>query len=368
MATGRKRGATRRVRIVAQQPSVALSKEEFVRRFRARFTDPAYGAVDAELEKVADVAWKAYQADRKSPRTRKAGRGFADPEFPLPLEWLETRERIHAAERAQRSRRSRSRVLVVSGAPRSSQTCPSETSKTWRLAKHAARAIAAQRGFEVDFLDLSVLSAEYGRVIYPCKACVSTAQPLCHWPCSCYPNHGQGQTGDWMNELYPRWAAAHGVMILTPVHWYQAPSALKLMIDRLVCADGGNPDLTSTHGKDAAAAKAIELRGWPYPRHLAGRAFAVFVHGDAAGAEGLRRNLVDWLTDMELIPAGPHAGVDRYVGYYEAYATSHDALDADRAVWKEVENLALGLVERVRQIRAGTYRRPDAGLSAPRSK
>src|SRR5438132_10137590 len=97
------------------------------------------------------------------------------------------------------------------------------------------------KGFEVDLLDLSRLASEYGRVIYPCKACVSTAMPLCHWPCSCYPNHAMGQVNDWMAEIYPRWMAAHGVMILCPVHWYQAPSSLKLMIDRLVCADGGNP-------------------------------------------------------------------------------------------------------------------------------
>ena len=43
------------------------------------------------------------------------------------------------------------------------------------------------------FLDLSRLTAEYGRVIYPCKACVSTAMPLCHWPCSCYPNHARAR-------------------------------------------------------------------------------------------------------------------------------------------------------------------------------
>ena len=98
-------------------------------------------------------------------------------------------------------------------------------------------------------------------MIYPCKACVSTAQPLCHWPCSCYPNHALGQANDWMNEIYPRWVAAHGVMILCPVHWYQAPASLKLMIDRLVCADGGNPDPTTTHGKDPALAKELELDG-----------------------------------------------------------------------------------------------------------
>lgn len=49
-------------------------------------------------------------------------------------------------------------------------------------------------GIEVDVLDLSRLSAEYGRNIHPCKARFSTAAPLCHWPCSCYPNHAMGQT------------------------------------------------------------------------------------------------------------------------------------------------------------------------------
>jgi multimeric flavodoxin WrbA len=68
-------------------------------------------------------------------------------------------------------------------------------------------------------------------------------------------------------------------MIVTPVYWYQAPSVLKLMIDRLVCADGGNADPTTTHLKTAELAKEIELKGWDYPKHLAGRAFAVAAHG-----------------------------------------------------------------------------------------
>ena len=77
------------------------------------------------------------------------------------------------------------------------------------------------------------------------------------------------------------WVAAHGIMIVTPVNWYQVSSPLKLMMDRLVCADGGNPDPTRTSGKDAKKAKQLELAGWDYPRHLAGRLFAVVVHGDA---------------------------------------------------------------------------------------
>jgi multimeric flavodoxin WrbA len=162
-----------------------------------------------------------------------------------------------------------------------------------------------------------------------------------------------GQVGDWMNELYPRWVAAHGVMIVTPVYWYQAPSVLKLMMDRLVCADGGNPDPTTTHGKKPDEAKALELKGWAYPRHLAGRVFSVIVHGDTVGAETLRRSLTDWLTDMKMLPAMPQGGIDRYIGYYEPYATSHEALDQDTAIENEVRGAAAALIEAVRLARAG---------------
>jgi multimeric flavodoxin WrbA len=240
-------------------------------------------------------------------------------------------------------------------------------SKTFRLAQMAKQIVEADGQCECDFLDLSALTAEYGRVIYPCKACVSTSMPLCHWPCSCYPNHSLGQSGDWMNELYPRWVAAHGVMIVTPVYWYQAPSVLKLMMDRLVCADGGNPDPTTTHGKHPDQAKAIEVKGWNYPRHLEGRAFGIFVHGDSEGAETLRRSLTDWLLDMHLVQAG-RAVVDRYIGYMGEYARSHDELDADTAVQEEVRNVAHELMATIKLMRDGKHEDPGAKISEPRPK
>jgi multimeric flavodoxin WrbA len=239
-------------------------------------------------------------------------------------------------------------------------------SKTFRLATLAQEVLSATGG-QVDFLDLSHLTAAYGRYILPCKACVSTAMPLCHWPCSCYPNYAMGQVNDWMNELYPRFVAAHGIMIVTPVHWYQAPSVLKLLIDRLVCADGGNPDPTTTHGKKVAEAKALELEGWSYPRHLSGRAYSIVVHGDAAGVNTLRRSLSDWLNDMDLVQAGPASCFDRYVGYYEPYATSHDALDQDESIQEETRNAARALLNKVAMIRQGV-KEPDAELRDVRPK
>ena len=171
-----------------------------------------------------------------------------------------------------------------------------------------------------------------------------------------------------MAEIYERWTAAHGVLIVTPVYWYQAPSPLKLMIDRLVCADGGNPDPTSTAGKNPAKAKALELKGWPYPRHLAGRVYGVVVHGDVAGTENLRRNLCDWLDSMGLIGAGPQAQLDRMIGYYEPYATSHEALDGDSALLEEVLNVARALARGVSERRAGRLTEPGADLKDPRPK
>lgn len=345
-----------------------LSHDEFRARLLERFYDPAFGEVSAELEKLVEVALDGYEVYRKSPRTRPAGEGFAEPAFELPEEWLAARARLQEAQRRQAEPGTTTRLLLVCGSMRSDQTCPGEMSKTWRLCQLAKEALEQTGRCEVELLDLSHLTSEYGRLIHPCKACVSTAMPLCHWPCSCYPNHAMGQVNDWMNEIYPMWVAAHGVLIVTPVNWYQAPAGLKAMIDRLVCADGGNPDPTTTHGKDPARAKALELEGWPYPRHLAGRAFGVVVHGDAEGAETLRRSLCDWLSDLGLVPSDHASQVARYVGYYEPYAESHAALDRDQAFQQETRNAALAVLTRAEQLRSGRHPRADAALPEPRPK
>ena len=74
------------------QGDVKLTREEFARRLGERFYDPAFDAVRGEIERVIDVAWKTYDEYHKSPRTRKAGTGFADPEYKLSIEWRATRD------------------------------------------------------------------------------------------------------------------------------------------------------------------------------------------------------------------------------------------------------------------------------------
>jgi multimeric flavodoxin WrbA len=356
-----------------EMPSSRLSREDFRGRYLRQFVDPAFDALRDEIARIEETAWQAYSASRKAPRTRKAGPEFADPDYDMSIDWLEARAAIGRAQARHDDPAAPSRILIVNGSPRSEHTCPGETSKSWRLTGIAQRAIegwARQEGHrcEIEILDLSRLASEYGRHIHPCKACFSTAAPLCHWPCSCYPNHSLGQTQDWMNDIYPMWVAAHGVMIITPTHWYQSSSPLKLMIDRLVCADGGNPDPTRTDGKDAKAAKQIELDGWDYPRHLQGRLFAVVAHGDVEGVENVRRAVSDWLSYMHLCPAGLKAEVDRYIGYWQPYATSHAELDRDQAVQGEVANAAITLIAAVNAARSGRMVEAGSELREPRQK
>ena len=349
-----------------QAPS-KLTRHEFSLRFRAAFADPAFTVEEHAISRIEKIAWDAYIEGRKAPMTEKAGIGYADPNYKLSSEWIATKRKLDAAQLHWADQSNPSRVLLICGSARNDGTCPSEISKTFRLLEIAKETLE-KSDIQVDVLDLSLLTSEYGRNIHPCKGCVSTAMPLCHWPCSCYPNHSLNQTNDWMAEIYERWTKAHAVIILSPVYWYQSPSPLKLMIDRLVCADGGNPDPTSTSGKNAIKAKKLEMAGWDYPQHLAGRAYGLVIHGDVAGIEGSRRALSDWLDWMGFIDAGAQSKLDRFIGYYEPYANSHDVLDKDESIQEETRNVARAVAKTVEELRAGRLQAIQPVLLKPRPK
>jgi multimeric flavodoxin WrbA len=349
------------VKIRKGQPDPHLSEEDFKTRYKYNFYDPRFASKMKAIDEIAEIAWQNYNDHRKAPITAKAGPGFQDPNYDLSVEWSETRRQLLAAEE-QRKTAVQPRILIINGSPRNEHTCPGEESKSWRMVQ-MAKDLVEKNQMTPDILDLSTLTAEYGKEIHPCKACVSTAMPLCHWPCSCYPNHSLGQATDWMAEIYEQWVRADGILIMTPTHWYQVPSVFKLMMDRLVCADGGNTDPTSTHGKNAEEAKKIELKGWDFPKHLAGRAYGVVAHGDSTGVETVKRILVDWLNDMELVQASHSSCLDSYIGYYKPYATSHDDYDKDKDLKKEIENAVLALIHQVHLMKNGQFIAADAGLN-----
>src|SRR5882757_227026 len=118
-------------------PSVKLSREEFERRYRARFADPVFRPLEAELNAIIAAAWDAYSNSRKAPLTRKAGQGFADPDYKIAVDWLAARDAILEAQRRHDEKNAPPRILLINGSARSEHTCPGEMSKSWRLVKVA---------------------------------------------------------------------------------------------------------------------------------------------------------------------------------------------------------------------------------------
>ena len=209
------------IKIRKGQAPGQLERDEFSVRFRASFVDPAFRAEDGALAPA--------RGDRLGRVSRRPqGADHAQGRHGLRRSRLRARRSSGSRPRSASSGRrsvwadpkTRTRALVICGSPRNDGTCPGEISKTFRLAGLVSEELSRAK-IEVDFLDLSLLTSEYGRKIHPCKGCVSTAMPLCHWPCSCYPNHSLDQVNDWMNEIYERWVAAHAIVIVTPTHWYQ---------------------------------------------------------------------------------------------------------------------------------------------------
>lgn len=62
------------------------------------------------------------------------------------------------------------------------------------------------------------------------------------------------------------------------------------------------------------------------------------------------------------------AKLDRYIGYWRPYATSHADLDHDQAMPREVDNVAGAIAEAVSLRRAGKLEAPDRKVLAPRQK
>src|ERR1700704_2123710 len=112
-----------------------LDRASFQDRFLSAFIDPYFDRLRRELKAIADVAWDAYSSSRKSPLTRKAGPGFADPDYELAVDWLAARDAIRQAEADHT--RGPVRILLVNGSSRTEHTCPGEMSKTWRLVEIA---------------------------------------------------------------------------------------------------------------------------------------------------------------------------------------------------------------------------------------
>jgi multimeric flavodoxin WrbA len=147
------------------------------------------------------------------------------------------------------------RVLVISGSDRRQYNCPGVDSKSRTLMLRMAERLPQE--WEIDMQDLGNV---YARArIQSCNACASTSMALCVWPCNCYEKNDKSEPDlMWDLDMYSRLDLADAWAIIGPINWYAPSSNLKLMFDRLVCMNGGNPREELIAHKDPEKAMALE--------------------------------------------------------------------------------------------------------------
>ena len=127
-------------------------------------------------------------------------------------------------------------------------------------------------------------------------------------------------------------------------------------LDGAVQSDFGRARANAEQCRDLGMRVPLHLLEHEDEAEIVRRRRAVVVRhpGAAAGATAAR--------------AGTAGAIDRYVGYYEPYATSHDELDGDEAMIEEVRNVARAVANAVSELRAGRLVQADAKLQSPRPK
>jgi NADPH-dependent FMN reductase len=177
------------------------------------------------------------------------------------------------------------RVLILAGSDRRQYNCPGVDSKSRTLMLRMADRLP--QAWEIDYEDLGNV---FGRArIQSCNACVSTSMALCVWPCNCYERANKDEPDlMWDLDLYARLDLADAWAVIGPVNWYAPTSNLKLMFDRLVCMNGGNPREELIDHKNPEKAMRLERSPeWDElsVNHLEGRTAGFFCHGDGGGDE-----------------------------------------------------------------------------------
>jgi hypothetical protein len=89
-------------------------------------------------------------------------------------------------------------------------------------------------------------------------------------------------------DLYARLARADAWAFIGPINWYGPTSNFKLLFDRLVCMNGGNPRPDLIEKKETVLAQALERSPqWRElsKNHLEGRTAAFFCFGDRGTAD-----------------------------------------------------------------------------------
>ena len=196
------------------------------------------------------------------------------------------KETVAEAKNISANKHGKIRVLGVSGSARAKNDMAQEESNSERLLM-ACLEHCKKLGANCEIIKLRDYRIEH------CKACYSTTNTQCHFPCSCYPK-GTPAGDDMSNILYDKVLFADVIIFATPVNNFKISSMMSLFIDRCISLDGSlkpaNPNATKDRVLNIKHTKFVEMNsdqkipGSGFLRRFSGKVGGIIVTGHEEGA------------------------------------------------------------------------------------
>lgn len=215
----------------------------------------------------------------------------------------EIREATIKEAKEMAARKGRIKVLGVSGSARGKFDMAQEDSNSEELLKICLKQ-CREMGAETELIPLRKFNIKY------CKACYSTTNTQCHFPCSCYPK-GTPRGDDMSNILYGKILEADAIIFATPVNNFKISTLLATFIDRCISLDGSlkpaNPrspkdkELNTKHMKFIELTADNSIPGSGMLRRFLGKVAGIIVTGHEAGASLTIANLFLTLNHFGMI-------------------------------------------------------------------
>jgi multimeric flavodoxin WrbA len=230
------------------------------------------------------------------------------------------------------------KVLLVAGSQRRLNGCPGLDSKARALMHRMLGRLPL--GWQADHVDIG---NEHGKPkIQSCNACVSSSMALCVWPCNCY-GPGSDHQPDllWDLHLYERLARADAWAFIGPINWYAPSSNFKLLFDRLVCMNGGNPRPDLIEKKSTLLAQALERSAqWKElsRNHLEGRSAGFFCYGDRGADETGADGRPDLLQHKKWFDPADEPFPDERLAYQPlVWQCRYSGIEVPDALWRHAD-------------------------------
>lgn len=197
-----------------------------------------------------------------------------------------------------RKKKGKIKVLGISGSARDKHDMAQEWSNSEELLMKALE-FCKKWGADTEIISLRKYD------IKPCKACYSSANTQCHYPCSCY-SKSMNSEDDMTRVLYDKIYGADAIIFATPVNNFSMSSYMKLFIDRCISLDGSlkpaNPRSPKDRELNIKQMKFIEMTadndipGGGMLRRFPGKVAGIIATGHEEGASLAMASLYMTLT------------------------------------------------------------------------